>query len=647
MTGDADGTTVGVVTTAGKTARGRFALNSAIDLLKYYNDYFGIRYPLPKLDLIAVPGGFGGAMENWGGITFFEGRLLVDPDGGSIEARRGALIILAHEMAHQWFGNLVTTAWWDNIWLNEGFASWMQSKAAEHLHPDWETWLGAANAKQGAMAADARRTTHPIQQSVTNETEAMALFDVITYSKGQAFLRMLESYVGEDPFREGIRRYMRAHAYSNATTADLWRALQDASGKPIASVAAAYTEQAGIPLIVAQASCLAGEQHIALTQERFTVRDPEAKSQHWQVPVEIGPPGATQPTRSVLVDGKADIAAGPCGTPVKLNLGDGGYYRVQYDPATQDTLARAVSVMQPADRINFLTDTWALAEAGRIAPAAYLELLDHLGLDTNRSVWEQIIRTLTQIDHLSRGRPGRAAFQSYARAKLRPAFDRIGWEAKPGEANGEALLRTRLIRTLGDLGDESILAEAKRRFDTFLAEPTSLPRNLRDAVVHLAGRTADRATYDTLIARGRKATNTDERVLYYSAAAAALDPGFAKETLAIALTDELPTSMVTTLINWVAAEHRELALDFAQANLDALASKQSPSFRTTFIPNLMANFADPARAAELLRFGPGQETSGSRIVSARVQERILTDAEFVGRQLPEIESWISRQDTRQ
>ena len=248
MTGDADGVTVGVVATRGKSVNGRYALDSAIELLRYYNDYFGVKYPLPKLDLIAVPGGFGGAMENWGGITFFESRLLFDPATNPSDARRGIFSILAHEMAHLWFGDLVTTAWWDNLWLNEGFASWMQTKSAEALHPDWQSWLNGAGFKQAALSDDARRTTHPIQQPVANESEAMAVFDVITYGKGQNFIRMLESYLGDDAFRSGIRDYMNRHAYSNATTADLWRALETSSGKPVAAIAAAYTEQGGVPL---------------------------------------------------------------------------------------------------------------------------------------------------------------------------------------------------------------------------------------------------------------------------------------------------------------------------------------------------------------------------------------------------------------
>ena len=257
LTADADGVTVGVVTTAGKSEQGRFALDNAVKLLDYYNDYFGVKYPLPKLDLIAVPGGFGGAMENWGGITFFESRLLFDPATNADTARRGIFSILAHEMAHQWFGDLVTMGWWDNLWLNEGFASWMQAKAAEHFYPQWQSWLNGYGQKQFAMALDARRTSHPIQQPVADQSEAMTAFDGITYNKGQALIRMLENYLGEQAFRDGIRNYMAAHAYGNTTTADLWQALESAAGKPVTGIAASFTEQDGVPLIIAETAAAA------------------------------------------------------------------------------------------------------------------------------------------------------------------------------------------------------------------------------------------------------------------------------------------------------------------------------------------------------------------------------------------------------
>src|SRR5499427_6492666 len=302
-TAEADGVTVGVVATRGKGEHGGYALDTAVGLLRYYNEYFGIAYPLPKLDLIAVPGGFGGAMENWGGITFFESRLLFDPTTSASDARRGIFNIIAHEMAHQWFGDLVTMAWWDNIWLNEGFASWMQAKAAEHLHPQWRTWLNGYGQKQFAMTLDARRTSHPIQQKVADHSEAQTAFDAITYNKGQAFIRMLESYLGETAFRDGIRSYMAAHAYRNTTTADLWKALEAAARKPVTKIAASFTEQEGVPLIAAETNCVGGKQQLILKQERFAVVPASAggadsvAQRRWQVPVAIGTPGAAKPSQ--------------------------------------------------------------------------------------------------------------------------------------------------------------------------------------------------------------------------------------------------------------------------------------------------------------------------------------------------------------
>src|SRR5262249_7274708 len=234
LTAQADGVTVGVVTTTGKRAQGRFALDSAVDLLRYFNDYFGVKYPLPKLDLIAVPGGFGGAMENWGGITFFESPLVFDPATSAATARRGIFSILAHEMATQWFRNIVSMGWWDTLWLNEGFASWMQAKSAENFYPQWRTWINGSEQNQFAINLDARRSSRPIQQPIANETEAMAVFDGIPYSKGQAVIRMLEHYLGETGFRDGIRKYMAENAYGNTTTANLWQGLEAAPGQPFA-----------------------------------------------------------------------------------------------------------------------------------------------------------------------------------------------------------------------------------------------------------------------------------------------------------------------------------------------------------------------------------------------------------------------------
>ncbi len=321
---------------------------------------------------------------------------------------------------------------------------------------------------------------------------------------------------------------------------------------------------------------------------------------------------------------------------------------MRYDAAMLAALAGSIGAMTSADRVNLLADTWALVEAGRAHPALFFELVDRIGTDGSRTVWEEVIRTFVRIDHLQQGRPGRPAFASYAKARLRPVFELLGWDASAGEADDRALMRARLIRTLGDLGDEEIVSEARRRFAAFLADPPSLPLDLREAVIHLAGRAADRTVYETLRALGRETANADERVRYYSALAAALDPRLARRTLAIASTRELPDNLVGDLFYWVGrdGEHADLVLAFLKTNFSALAAKLGYDFRHYFVSNFMMIFADPARAAELSRFRPVHATAGGRLVAARARESIITDADFIARRLPEIDAWVQRHAAR-
>src|SRR4029077_5256700 len=299
--------------------------------------YFGVPYPLPKLDQIALPGGFGGAMENLGGITYYESALLFDPKNSSAETKQNIYEVIAHEVAHMWFGDLVTMAWWDNLWLNEGFASWMGTKCTTHFNPQWEVWLRrsvprdptrrAGIAKEAAMEGDARSTTHPIQQPIATEAEANSAFDDITYKKGQSFLRMLESFLGEDVFREGIRRDMAAHIYSNTPTADYWEPLSEPSGKPVAEIAAGWTQQPGFPIVRVKR-----EQggSVSLTQERFTVNFRNAPPLKWKIPLTYAVVGETPAAR--LMTGKSDNIRNIFqGRALKLNVNGAGNYRVEYD----------------------------------------------------------------------------------------------------------------------------------------------------------------------------------------------------------------------------------------------------------------------------------------------------------------------------
>ena len=644
ITDHADGVEVGVVVQTGREPQGRYALATAVELLRFYDGYFGVKYPLPKLDLIAVPGGFGGAMENWGGITFYDGYLLYDPASSPRVLQRRIYGIIAHEMAHQWLGNLVTTAWWSDLWLNEGFADWMQAKVANHFHPDWEVFLSESR-KQDAMYADARSLSHPIEQRIADESEAAIAFDEITYAKGAATVRVIENYLGEAAFRAGIRRYMNEHAYSNATTEDLWTALEKASGVQVAPIARSYTEQAGVPVIIADEKCADGRRALSLKQERFTIFYPDAPPGLWQIPINWGIAGENKPNGTLLLaDKSAKISAGQCGPPLKLNVGDVGYYRVQYDSATLAALTQMIEKMQPADRVNLLADSWALLEAGRLIPADYFRLVTAVSHDRHRAVWREVIDAFALIDRLELGRPGRVGFQAYARSVLRPAFDRVGWDAAANEPEDVTMLRSALLSALGELNDPEIATEARRRFAVFLENPASLDVNLRDALVGVVGRHADEQTYDALGKLARTAGNGRERIRYYSAMARASDPKLIERTLQLTLTDELAPERASELILIVAmGEHPELALQFATANFKALAAKHGPEFRYFFMSRLMSNFAEPSYAKQLANFAPAQETSGGRIEALRAEARIMESASFRERQLPEIERWIETQ----
>ena len=394
ITAEVDGVTVGIVATAGKAAKGQFALDSAVKLLAWFNDYFGAKYPLPKLDLIAVPGGFGGAMENWGGIAFFESRLLFDPATNPDSARRGIFNIIAHEMAHQWFGDLVTMGWWDNLWLNEGFASWMATKASEQFYPQWQNWLNGYGQKQFAMALDARRTSHPIQQVVADESEAMVAFDAITYNKGQALIRMIENYLGEVAFRDGIRNYMAGHAYGNSTTADLWRALESVAHKPVTDIAASFTEQDGVPLIVAETACNGDAQRLKLRQDRFVIAPARAAAlppRNWQIPVAVGPPRVAQSPEVVLLRGPGKFRPDRAARRSRSISATSAIIASSTAPISRAVLAKSLPRMPLEDRVNFIADSWAMVQAGRAEPPSYLALVEAIDAGDHRAVWDQVI----------------------------------------------------------------------------------------------------------------------------------------------------------------------------------------------------------------------------------------------------------------
>ena len=640
--GEADGVKIGIVTTKGKAETGRYALESAEKILHYFDEYFGIKYPLPKLDLIAVPGGFGGAMENWGGIMFYESILLFDPAKSSEKTKESIFEVTAHEMAHQWFGDLVTMAWWDNLWLNEGFASWMGTKSSDHFNPQWQIWLRANAEKQRAMATDALSFTHPIQRPVKTETEADSAFDEITYQKGQSFLRMLESYLGEEDFRAGIRSYMQAHKFSNSTTADLWNALGEASKKPVGALAASWTEQPGLPLV----SVSAGKSGLTTSQERFTMHQKNPKPLEWKIPIawrDVRTAASTPPLMFLLEQKSAILPDVSPGQVVKLNAGDVGYFRVAYDGAHFEKLLSSAPQWPEADEVNLLSDTWALVEADRKPIAAYFKLVETLREDDGLALWEQITATLSFIDSLYIGNKERPAFQTYGRSLLKPAFDRVGWDPKPGEEVARGLLRVNLIATLGDFADQGVIDAARERFQKFLVDPKMLQPDLRPAVFGVVGRYADQKTWETLHELGLKTKSIEEKGHFYDAMAAALEPDLAKRTLALSLTDELPAPRATRLVVDVSesGEQPGLAWEFAQAQRKQLDSKLAEFGKIRFAPNVMRAFSEAKRAMELEVYAKKNLPTDAKSEIAKTAEAIRFKADLKARLLLEIAKWIA------
>jgi aminopeptidase N len=608
---EVEGVKLRIIATKGKAESGRYALESTAKILRYYNDYFGIPYPLPKLDQLAIPGGFGGAMENWGGITYYETALLFDPKNSSAATKQRVFEVIAHEVAHQWFGDLVTMAWWDNLWLNEGFASWMGSKCTAHFNPQWEVWLeknvprDAARRigipKEQAMEGDARVTTHPIQQKVATEAEANSAFDDITYKKGQSFLRMLESFLGEETFRDGLRRYMQAHKYSNATTADLWNALSEASNKPVGEIAAGWTEQPGFPLISVRR---AANDNVALTQERFTTNFRTEGNALWKIPLTYFVDGASAPA-TLLMEGKTttlpDIAADRA---LKLNVEGAGNYRVSYDEPSWKLLLASLPGMNVPDKVNLLSDGWAFVQAGLKPFAFYAEMVDRLPADTALGLREQIINVCNFIDHLLVDTPERQEFRGYARHLLRPTLDTLGMQPKSGEPVAAVLLRASLIQELGELGDADVIKACRQNFGNFLKNPATLSPDLRPPTFAIVMRNGDPAIWEKLHELGLKTTSTEEKQNFYEALAFAPDPALIKKTLAISLTDELPTSRATYLVSKVAREsdRPDLVWDFAKANMKALLARTDALGANTYAPGLFGFFSDPARIDELKAF---------------------------------------------
>jgi puromycin-sensitive aminopeptidase len=438
----------------GKQHLGGFALEAAEAFLPRFGEYFGIPYPYGKLDLVAVPDFAAGAMENTGAIFFREARLLVDPKTASLEQRRGVADIIAHEMAHQWFGDLVTMQWWDDLWLNEAFATWMEVKIVDAWRPDWNVWTEFEGWKAYALSMDQLSATHPIRTPVTSPDQVNENFDAITYSKGASVLRMLEIYLGEAAFQKGVQRYLAAHANANATADDLWRALSEASGQPVAEVAASWLDQPGFPMVSVSQRCkkegAARTIELTLSQRRFFAAGPTPSSQTWLVPICARAGAATQCELMRGPTATMTLRAPGCAPWVLLNPHHSGFYRVRYDAPVLKALGQAAQASLDApERIGLVADAWAMVKQGALPLTAYLETVMAMKGERTREVLSTLHEQLGFLeDHLVSD-ADRAAFRAFVGAQLAPLYAELGWEPARDEPDTRRLLRATVLWTLG------------------------------------------------------------------------------------------------------------------------------------------------------------------------------------------------------
>ena len=622
--GDTD---IGVIVRKGDAGNGRYALDAAVKILAYYNDYFGVKYPLPKLDLIGAPGEAAGAMENWGAILYTQTYIMVDPKISTASDRRTVFNVVAHEMAHQWFGDLVTMAWWDDLWLNEGFANWMATKATDHFHPEWTALVAAQGDKDHAMQLDAKSSTHPVVQKVETVAQAEQAFDAITYEKGEAVIRMLEGYAGQDAWRAGVRAYMGRHAYGNTVSDDLWAAIDKAAGKPVSAVAHDFTLQPGVPLITVDVAA----SGLTASQGRFGTDEAARAAQTWKAPI-----GST-----ALVSGPAPQPLPGLTASAIVNAGQTGYYRTLYKPAAFAPLAARFGGLKAADQIGLLDDSRALGFAGYAPIANHLDLVAALPVDADPLVWKDAAESLAGIDSYFDAGPDRTAWRAWASHRLAPRLARIGFTAHPGEADNVAVEREGLLSALSQMADPGVLAEARRQFAAVGGDPGKLPAETRAWVLLALARGADAQTFETLHALARATTDPLAKAQSYGHLAYVQDPALAQKVLDLAISDEAPTAQGPRLIQAVSYAHPDLAWTFTLAHMAEISKSFDSLTRSTYVPRIASSSHDARRAGDLLAYAakaiPADAQGEVRVAVARIRYA----AEVKEKRLPEVTAWLA------
>jgi puromycin-sensitive aminopeptidase len=509
---DVDGVPLRVAYPPGKGHLTDFALDIGAYALRWLTDYYGVPYPGDKVDFIAIPDFAFGAMENLGAITYRENAVLIDLETTGQHEQRRVADVIAHELAHMWFGDLVTMKWWDGIWLNEAFASFMEMKTVESFRPDWKRWQAFAvdpgAERTDSMDIDALKSTRPVEFEVRSPDEANEMFDPLTYGKGAALLRMIEQYLGVEAFRAGVANYLNMHAYGNTETDDLWRGLDSASDGGVGDIMNTWILQGGYPEIIVERA----PEGIRLTQRQFRYVEDPAAMNLWQVPLQIRfGTGDTESTLKHLLVDETEII--PFDGPVNwviVNAGGHGFYRVRYEAGLLSALHARLTDLAPLERFTLLDDTWAFAVEGSVPVDEFADLAAAFRDETEHAVWQMLS---THLLELGRYVPNDERYAAFIRELVGPTVERIGWEPRDGEADLTRRLRGQVLTTYGRLGkDPATIAQAKDLFHTVVADPGAVDAEVALAVLAIGAANGGRDEYEAVAKAYEANTNPQQQV---------------------------------------------------------------------------------------------------------------------------------------
>ena len=577
-----EGTKISIWTTKGNKNLGQFALDTSTRLLEYMNKYFGIPYPLKKLDHIVIPDFAAGAMENWGLITYRETALLVDPENSSVITRQNVAAIIAHEMAHMWFGNLVTMKWWNDLWLNESFASWMGDKAINDIFPEWDVWTNfVVDDTNIALELDGLANSHPIEQEVNNPAEIGQLFDAISYSKGASILRMLEAFLSPNIFQKGISLYMKSHEYSNAQTTDLWNALEIISKKPVQTIMKDWTAQTGYPLInIKIESAESSKMELSINQTPFRYdaimknNSTLEKQIDWNIPLTIDSYNASKITAQLISNKNNSLVLDKINDAkpywFKINPQQTGFYRVNYDRSLLPMQQKMIEdkLISPVDRLGIQNDSHALCLNGTVQIDHLLELLKFYKNETNPHVWMNISKNIDHLNHLLANTPCKDNMETFSRQMFSSIANTLGWNPTETDTDLNVILRSNILLRLGIYGDSTTVSTARTIFSNFRNKKTTINPDIRSVVYNLNTKECSSSEYDEMLDLYSKASLSEERTRILNALTYPSNSNLLKKTLEFSLTNDVRQHDTIRIILGVSrnTNSQNLAWEFIKNN---------------------------------------------------------------------------------